>query len=670
MHSKLSIAFISATFAAAFATPFCPGGAEPFEGTGRGASESKARENANLDIASLFSTIKVNILDELTQRETSNDIKEYANYQRKIKIESGLYTGYIKDAQGYPQKEDGQFVAKRYLCPSDAAKPYLDSLKSINQRVGIQKLSNSFCESLYKTYSPRVVLFERILERLGETDEARIADYKRVEKECDEMRGYIKKGYVGFEEALDKAVAEIVSKRGKIKTKIVIAEIYASPSNLSDFISSELESKLVKVKTFSVEPANVNAISYGETFKIGPMKYADAMEMGRYSKANIVLIGNFDPYDGFSYFKLKALEVQPPPKTIAMHTDKIRPDDAELADLITGKPPAITDEALAYLSKGEDLYREGKYDDAIRELDRALAMNGNLAEGYYFRGNAYDEKGNLDRAIEDYDAALRIKPDYINALNDRGIAHRNKGNYDKAIEDYDAALKIKPDFHYALCNRGAAYYRKGNPDRAIEDYNAAIRIKPDFHEALYNRGVAYKNKGNLDRAIEDYTAVLRIKPDYYRALLNRSVAYSDKGNLDRAIEGYTAALRIKPDLYQALYNRGIAYAKKGNLDRAIEDYTAALRIEPDLHQVLYNRGIVYYRKGNLDRAIEDYTAALRIKPDKHEALYSRGNAYSNKGNLDRAIEDFEAVLRIDPNNTNARNGLEIARQKKQGQRSE
>jgi len=186
MFSKFSPLFILAAFATAFADFECLDGAKPFEGTGRAATESKARESANTDIAGLFSTIKVNILDELTQKETSDDIKEYANYQRKIKIEGSLYTGYVKDAEGYPKKEGSQFVAKRYLCPSDAAKPYLDSLKAINQRVAIQKISNSFCENLYKTYSPRVMLFERILERFGETDKAQTADYKKAEKGCNE----------------------------------------------------------------------------------------------------------------------------------------------------------------------------------------------------------------------------------------------------------------------------------------------------------------------------------------------------------------------------------------------------------------------------------------------------------------------------------------------------
>jgi len=554
MCGKLPSTFILIIFAAAFAAPLCPNRAEPFEGIGRGATESKARENANQDIANRFSTIKVNILDELTQKETGNDIKEYANYQRKIKVESELDAKYVKDAEYPYQKENGQFVAKRYLCPSDAARPYLDSLKIINQHVSIQKLSNSFCEDLYKTYSPRVMLFERILGRLGEGYQDKIANYRKAEKECDDMSASIKKGYVGFEEALDKVVAEVLSKRGKAKTKIVIAQIRAPSGKLSDFITAELESRLVSVKNFSVEPVNANAA-------ISSMKIAEAMEIGKISKANIVILGSFDPYADFSQFTFRAIDAQSQ-KIFATNTGKIR-HEAMLAGLLPNKLADITEEALAHLDKGKDLFAKNKLDEAIHEFSLALDINGNLTDAYYFRGNIYADKGNYDKAIEDYTTTLRIEPEDAYALYNRGCTYHDKGDLDKAIEDYTAAIRIDPDSppEY-FANRGIAYSDKENYDRAIEDFNAALKIKPDDYLALNSRGITYDKKGLNDRAIEDFNAALKIKPDYHSAIYNRGIAYSNKGNYNKAIEDWKTTLRMDPNNLDAKKNIEMARQEK------------------------------------------------------------------------------------------------------------
>ncbi len=557
----------------------CPGDLF-IEATGTGKTPGEASADAKVKMAEkIISQVKSKTSIGSSSVESGGIFSDTSIYLATSQIESNLTLFGFKDMEPPKRLENGEYEVRGYVCAKDAAKPYLDSLKGINQFVGIQKVNNSFCETLYKTYSPRVMLFERILGYFGEMDESRMASYRKAERECDNMSASIAKGYVGFEEALDKAVAEIASNRGKAQTKIVIAEIYASPDELSNFITDELKSKLAKVRTFAVMQADMNAKSDGQALKMGPMKYDDAIRAGK--KADVVLVGRFAPYEKFSYFKLEALDVQPPPKTLAMHTDKIRPDEAELADLISGKPPAITEDALAYLNNGIDLYMKWKDDEAINELSRALAINGNLAEGYYYRGNVYYDKGNYDRAIEDYNAALRIRHDYYEALNNRGNAYREKGDYDRAIENYNAALRIKPDLSEALNNRGLTYYDIGNYDRAMEDYNTALKIKPDYDLALYNRGNAHREKGNFDRAIEDYNAALKIKPDDHEALNNRGFAYAKKGNLDRAIEDYNAALRIKPDYEFALNNRGFAYYSKGNLDRAIEDWKAVLRIDPN-----------------------------------------------------------------------------------------
>jgi hypothetical protein len=187
--TQFSPVFILASFTIVLATPSCPNGAKPFFGTGRGANEAEARQNANIEVAKeLYGSLKLNASDILTQRETDDDIEEIATYLREIKIETQLpNTGDVKDVEYPYKKENGQFVANRYICPDKAANPYLDSLKLINLEFSHKKISLDFCKDLYKTYGPRVMSFEQILERLEQKGKAQIKNYKEIEKECGKM---------------------------------------------------------------------------------------------------------------------------------------------------------------------------------------------------------------------------------------------------------------------------------------------------------------------------------------------------------------------------------------------------------------------------------------------------------------------------------------------------
>jgi hypothetical protein len=333
------------------ATPECGSyGYKEAKGYGktRAAAETDADSRISKDISS---TLEAIYRDSLHTVQQGGAIEKEKGVTKSVVVLKVSFSGtkYIKQL-AEPYKDGDEWVSERYICKSDAAKPYLDSLRNINNQVSGKKITSGFCETLHSAYAPRVMSFEGLVKDFGEESKIRIDDYRLAKDECDEMSEYSRKGIFNFEEELDKAVAEISSRvRGKIK--IVIAEIDDSPEKVSNFITVQLESKLVKVKTFSVIGHNfvesVN-ISNEQKFKMsGAMKYAEAVKIGKSLKADVVVIGSFDPYAKFSQFMIEAIDVQSKnmqvPTTLAMHTGMIRPDDMVLRDIIdAGKRTDIT----------------------------------------------------------------------------------------------------------------------------------------------------------------------------------------------------------------------------------------------------------------------------------------------------------------------------------------
>jgi len=118
-----------------------------------------------------------------------------------------------------------------------------------------------------------------------------------------------------------------------------------------------------------------------------------------------------------------------------------------------GMPESVQETALTHLDHGRACLDKGKYDDAIADYTKAIALNPNDATAYSNRGVAYGSKGAFDRAIADYTKAIALKPNvalaYTLAYTNRGYTHEKKGDKEQAIADFRKALEIDPSDQYA-----------------------------------------------------------------------------------------------------------------------------------------------------------------------------------------------------------------------------
>ena len=70
---------------------------------------------------------------------------------------------------------------------------------------------------------------------------------------------------------------------------------------------------------------------------------------------------------------------------------------------------------FAYREKGIALYDLGKYEDAVTVLDKAVTLQNNFDEGYYWLGRCLEKLNKPTDAIEEYKTALLYAPDYVEA---------------------------------------------------------------------------------------------------------------------------------------------------------------------------------------------------------------------------------------------------------------
>ncbi len=145
-----------------------------------------------------------------------------------------------------------------------------------------------------------------------------------------------------------------------------------------------------------------------------------------------------------------------------------------------------------------------QYDEAQRELDRALEENPNDADALAGRGNVLLWMGKTDEAIESLRFALRIDPE-LNAFDRFALclAYYLKGRYDEAIEQGETNLRKTPDAYFNLAVLAAAYAQAQRP-ADVQRIVAVLRSRdPTFDAQTF--GNKFRDGKDLAKLREGFT---------------------------------------------------------------------------------------------------------------------------------------------------------------------
>jgi tetratricopeptide (TPR) repeat protein len=200
----------------------------------------------------------------------------------------------------------------------------------------------------------------------------------------------------------------------------------------------------------------------------------------------------------------------PPPEAMSLALERFK--DAISIDSAYG---------LAYANRGLAYYRMKRFDEALRDYDKAIAVQasqqGNRAELFNNRGILLGETGRTADAVADFNAAVRLMPDFSSAHSNLGSAytilanaHAAKGDtalaaeaYRQSIAGYSDAIRYDPKSTAAYRGRASTYGRLGRFAEAAEDCSAIIRFEPADAVAWSDRAICYYQTGRYQEAWRD-----------------------------------------------------------------------------------------------------------------------------------------------------------------------
>ena len=369
------------------------------------------------------------------------------------------------------------------------------------------------------------------------------------------------------------------------------------------------------------------------------------------------------------------------------------PNDAEARKLLEeanakkeqARKDAAEKDRQNKLAQAKNNINNGNYDQAISALNQILRNNPNDAEARKLL-----EEANAKKEQARKDAAEKDRQNKLNAAKN----NINSGNYDQAINALNQILRNNPNDAEARklleeANAKKEQARKdaaekdrqnklaqaknninsGNYDQAINTLNQILRSNPNDAEArkLLEEANAKKEQARKDAAEKDRQNKL--------AQARNSI---DAGKYDQAISTLNGLLRTNPNDTEAGKLLEEAKAKKEAGDKAAaaakerqnklaqarnlinkEDYDGAMAIAQDL---LKNNPNDTDARQLLEEAGRKKTQSAANKARQEKI--NRASALINSRNYDEAIALLNDVLKEDPNNTQAKNLLSQAQNKK------
>jgi len=201
--------------------------------------------------------------------------------------------------------------------------------------------------------------------------------------------------------------------------------------------------------------------------------------------------------------------------------------------------------ARARLNLGVELQRQGERQEALRQFERAAALQPSYVSAHYHWGVTLLEEGRVPEALVQLETAVRLGPAHADAQLALGNALVRAGRTAEAVEHYERSLKLQPaaDAHY---NLAVALLGLGRTAEAEQQLGAAVRLEPGLVVARRRLALMLAQSGRIGEAAEHLQAILVAQPDDADTHANLGNVRLLQGRAAEAVTHYEAALRLRP----------------------------------------------------------------------------------------------------------------------------
>ena len=267
-------------------------------------------------------------------------------------------------------------------------------------------------------------------------------------------------------------------------------------------------------------------------------------------------------------------------------------DTADLQSAVDAYSQAIRLDphfALAFAGRAEALYRQAdewlsgaaarkRYEDAVADARRAIALAPDLAEGHLALGTALED-GFFDfaGAAAEFTRAMELSPGNALVLQRYGSFAVDMGRTEPGLVAIRQAIVLDPLNTHIHARIGEAYWAARRYDQAAAAFDDVIALDPQWSRARAWRGFAFYGLGDYERARSSCEAQLNV--DALANGWNRLCLAWVYHKLGRHADAEAMLAKQRALMGElSAYQYGGIYAQWGNAVKAREWLATAVRV--------------------------------------------------------------------------------------------
>ncbi len=331
---------------------------------------------------------------------------------------------------------------------------------------------------------------------------------------------------------------------------------------------------------------------------------------------------------------------------------------ARPTDKLSWQPAPNTASApvRSILVRAIQLHQAGKFDEAIREYEKYLALD---PENFVARANlgaALAHQGKYAEAIEEYERALKIRPGNPQVELNLALAHYKAMQLSEAVRGLLPLHVAAPGNLRIALLLGDCYFRLGEYEKTVALLKPLEAAEPQSEALDYLLGMSLIQDKQV---VQGEILVNKILSNGNSAVAHVMLgeAHLAINDIGGAINELTRALKLDPKipLAHGLYGRALLEA--GSRVKAMQAFQEELAIDPNEFQPNLYLAYMLNQEQKYKEALSYLRRALQVRPGSPRAEYQVALTEIGMEKLTDARKTLDALVKQSPTFVEARVSL-------------